>query len=187
MSQLDFADAEHAAYSTDVERITHRRRVLFVKPRYWVLIDDLYGTKQHTVQLRFQLAEPEVAIDAPWTRVGRAGHRGLLIRTFADTQLDARVIVGDLDSREGWLSRDYGQRSPAPVLICSAATRFPLRIVTLLLPVQDVGAVPGEVVATRNRSGSPDGLLFEDSGERVLFDADHRSVQVSPPGAALED
>ena len=42
--ELDFLDAEHDAFSRRGDPIVHRRRILFVKPRYWILVDDLLGT-----------------------------------------------------------------------------------------------------------------------------------------------
>ena len=42
--ELDFLDAEHDAFSRRGDPLVHRRRILFVKPRYWIIVDDLVGT-----------------------------------------------------------------------------------------------------------------------------------------------
>ena len=71
---FDFADAEHDAYCRLADPVTHRRRVLFVKPRFWVLVDDLDGTAEHRVDLRFQL---EAQLLARGARVGCVVHVGI--------------------------------------------------------------------------------------------------------------
>ena len=51
----------------------HRRRVLFVKPRYWVVVDDLVGRPSTRSSLRFQFAPLPVS----WTATGPGrGWRG---------------------------------------------------------------------------------------------------------------
>jgi hypothetical protein len=141
---FDLADAEHDAYRCFADPVVHRRRVLFVKPRYWVLVDDLEGNAQHRLDLRFQLAPMQVRVDdqPSWSRAHRGDGRGLLIHAFARVPLAAEVREGDVDPPGGWVSPDYGRRRPAPMLIYSAVARLPLRIVTFLVPVEDVAAPP---------------------------------------------
>jgi len=59
--------------------------------------------------------------------------------------LKAEVHEGDVAPIQGWISPDYGQRRPAPVVTYSTVTRLPLRIVSLLLPAEDVFAAPPAV------------------------------------------
>src|SRR5439155_653835 len=37
---FDYVDASHDGYTRLPDPVVHRRRVLFVKPRYWVLVDE---------------------------------------------------------------------------------------------------------------------------------------------------
>ena len=67
------------------------------------------------------------------------------------------------------LSPDYGLRVPAPLLVYSIRRRLPLRLVTLLLPVEDASAPPPRVSARRGRRGA---LIFEETGERIEIDDD---------------
>jgi hypothetical protein len=178
---FDLADADHDAYRFLTDPVVHRRRVLFVKPRgYWVLIDDLGGAEKHQVELRFQFAPIAVEADrAAWVRA--RGHRGhaLLVGAFATVPIKTRIAAGELAPVEGWVSADYGQRRPAPVLVYSAAARLPLRIVTLLWPANDPSADPPRVQLIEE-GGQPSGLVFEDSHEAVGFAADSE-VTVSSP------
>jgi hypothetical protein len=168
---LDFADAEHAAYARLADPVRHRRRVLFVKPRYWVVVDDLDGAAPHRVELRFQFAPLEVALDDGWVRArGRAG-RGLLLRAFASAPLRAEIRCGRQHPREGWYSGDYGRRTPAPAAVFSADTRLPLRLVTLIWPVEDAAAPPPRAWPVTSRHSALAGLVL-DRGERVVLERD---------------
>jgi len=69
------------------------------------------------------------------------------------------------------VSPDYGRRRPAPVLIYSAVTGLPLRIVTLLWPVEDGAAAPPEVSPLLDGGSAVVGLVFDDGRETVDFRA----------------
>ncbi|OGC02324.1 MAG: hypothetical protein A3G35_17575 [candidate division NC10 bacterium RIFCSPLOWO2_12_FULL_66_18] len=166
---FDFADADHDAYCRLPDPVVHRRRVLFVKPHYWVVMDDLEGAAEHQVELRFQFAPMQVRADpALWARAHGPGGRGLLIRAFAAMPLKVDILEGELAPIQGWVSPDYGQRRPAPVLTYSAATRLPLRIMTLLVPTLDSHAAAPAVAPLVGEDGAPAGVVFED-GESVSF------------------
>jgi heparinase II/III-like protein len=168
---LDWADAEHDAYRTLPDPVMHHRRVLFVKPRYWVVVDDLKGGAEHQVELRFQFAPMEVVVDQTlWARARGAGGHGLLIRAFATVPLKTEILEGELAPIQGWVSHDYGQRQPAPVLIYSAVTCLPLRLVTLLLPIERQQVPPPAVSTIVGEGPDPLGLIFGEGQEMILVD-----------------
>jgi len=171
------ADAEHDAYRTLPDPVVHRRRVLFVKPRYWVIMDDLEGAAEHRVELRYQFAPLKVIRDEePWVRVLGAGGHALLIRAFAAVALEANIVEGELAPIQGWVSPVYGQRRPPPVLVYSAVTKLPLRTLTLLYPIDSLLACPPKVSLLVGGSAEPAGILFEDSKETVRVDGDTIAV-----------
>ncbi|HVH30691.1 MAG TPA: alginate lyase family protein [bacterium] len=167
--EADFADADHQAYLRLSGSVIHRRRVVFVRDGYWVLVDDLEGTGEHRVALQFQFAPIELDVDPTlWARAhGRAG-RGLLIRPFAAVPLSSRIHSGELDPIHGWVSTVYSRRSAAPALVYSAVTSLPLRIMTLLLPTVDSHADVPSVVPLVGKDRAPVGLMFDD-GRGVHF------------------
>ncbi|MGH9440099.1 MAG: heparinase II/III family protein, partial [Terriglobia bacterium] len=133
--KFDFIDAEHEAYKRLSDPVTHRRRVLFVKPHYWILVDDLYGSDVHRIELLFQFAPSPVILDPNgWTVCSNSSGAGLLLRSFASCDIKAQIKEGDVEPIAGWVSPDYGVREPAPLLVYSTESLLPLRIVTLLLP-----------------------------------------------------
>ncbi len=172
----DFADASHDAYDRLKDPVTHRRRVLFVKPRYWIVVDDLHGAVEHSVAVRFQLGPLPVTVDsAQWVRVGRG--RGLLIRSFSVAPLKCELREGELAPIQGWISPDYGLRRPAPLLEYSAVTRLPVRLISLLMPVEDVAARAPEVAPLTAEGGALVGLVFGGGEEAVRFDERGFSVE----------
>jgi hypothetical protein len=170
-ADYDLADADHGAYGRLPFPVHHRRRVVFVKARYWVVADDLGGTGEHRVELRFQFAPLDVeVIGSNWARARSSSGRGLLLRSFGVSQLELGVHVGETNPPRGWVSPDYGQKVPAPMLIASAVLSLPVRLLTVLLPVTDALRAPPEVMAVGDDGVGPIGL--DVGGETVLFHRD---------------
>jgi len=169
--EVDFVDAEHDAYRHLPAPVIHRRRILFVKPRFWVIVDDLDGSMEHRIDLRFQFAPIGMTLEADlWARArGPRGH-GLLVRPFAAVPLKGEILEGCLDPPRGWVSHHYGQRHPAPLLVYSAVAMLPMRVVTLLWPTEDAEASLPLVRSPEGDGPGLDGLLFESTQQRIRFD-----------------
>jgi hypothetical protein len=168
---LDFADAEHDAYTHLPDPVTHRRRVLFIKPRFWLVVDDLEGKAEHRIDLRFQFAPMKVSMESDlWARATDPQGNELLIRPFASLPVTGEVSDGLLDPPRGWIAPHYGQRRSAPSVVYSAVAILPIRVVTLLWPTGDPGEAPPSVRPLGDHKHGPDGLLIEDVALRISFD-----------------
>lgn len=175
-SEFDLADADHDAYRGLKDPVTHRRRVFFAKPRYWVLVDDLQGADVHQIELRFQFGSTRVVLGSDdWACSWSADGRGLLLRPFSAIPLQAEIREGEIEPIQGWISTDYGLRQPAPVLQYSALTRLPLRIVTLLLPSDGTTLEPPVVTPVFTGQGMY--LIFEREQESIRIDAQQIVMQ----------
>jgi hypothetical protein len=138
----DFVDATHDGYARLMYPVTHRRRVLFVKPLGWVVVDDLTGHGDHDLELRFHFSPRSVTLVDGWVRAqGRRG-RGVWLRTLAPCTLAAEIREGQREPIDGWVSPGYGVRYPAPVVIYSAAVVLPIRITTVILPAERLAVDP---------------------------------------------
>ncbi len=154
---LDFAEAEHRAFERLDQPVVHRRRVILVKAGYCVLVDDLEGEGEHRFDVRFQLAPMPARLDPDlWLRAGSDPGPGLLLGAWSTVPLKATLAEGDLEPPQGWVSADYGVRTPAPMLTYSAVAALPARILTLLLPVRDLSDRPA--VSCLFEAGTPVGL-----------------------------
>jgi hypothetical protein len=179
----DVVDAEHDAYSRLPDPVRHRRRVVFVKPRYWVIVDDLEGLREHRVELCFQFAPLEVVLgDGLRAHAQGRDGRALLLQPFADVPLRAELHVGRSDPPRGWVSPVYGQRRPAPMVVYAATSRLPLRIVTLLWPLANAEDTRPEVAPLTGEDGRLDGLVVGAS-ERIVVGQDDVELRAHAGGA----
>jgi hypothetical protein len=190
----DFIDASHDAYPG----ITHRRRVLFVKPDYWVIVDDVENGVGGNFRLR-QMSQPKITPDpvslelgfqfAPmdveivkgeWARARTPGGNTFWVASFASGGARAVVRSGELSPIRGWISRDYGQRVPAPLLVYTTRAHLPWRSITVLMPKRHTTArtsvahasgvaTPGVSLLVDDRN-LPIGLDLDDRGESIFVD-----------------
>jgi hypothetical protein len=180
---FEIAEGEHDGYTRLADPVRHRRRVMWIKPWYWVVVDDLSGAADHAVELRFQFAPMEVTVTpALWARARGARGHGLLVRPFSTARLRADVLLGEPDPIQGWIAPDYGLRRPAPALVYSTTARLPLRIATLLLPIEDPSAEPPPVSMLLGEGPGAVALRLEDRGETVRFGA-REGLAVEPRAA----
>lgn len=152
--------------------MTHRRRVAFVRSRYWVVIDDFLGADRHAIDVRFQFARLPVELDSDhlWARArGHAG-RALLVRSFSAVPLVSAVLQGQTEPLAGWVSTGYGRWVAAPMLIVSATTELPCRIVTILWPAEQVREPPPHILARLGPDSQISGLAWANTREAVSFD-----------------
>lgn len=168
---LDFLDADSDAFLSLPDPVVHRRRIIFVKPRYWVIVDDLTGLSTHQVELTFQFAPIEVKFGSNrWARAQTSGGHVLWMSPFASGSLRPRLRCGELLPIRGWVSPNYGQRRPAPTLTYSANVALPWRVLTLLMPDEKGSALPPAVRLLYDDEGLPSGLVFERTGESMRVD-----------------
>ncbi len=164
------ADAVNDAYRRLPDPVSHRRRVVFLSSRCWVVIDDLCGSASHRVDLRFQFAPMQVHVgDDGWVRATRSGQQGLLLRAFASESFDLSIREGLRNPMQGWVSSAYGRMEPAPAVVYTATTQLPLRVVTVLWPSENIQEVPDMNVICDSK-GRPSRLLLHDLSESVFID-----------------
>jgi hypothetical protein len=181
-SDCDFIDASHDAY----DGLTHRRRVLFVKPDYWVVVDDVAGTGvgcDRVLDLGFQFAPMPVSIVTDrWSRAETPDGNTFWIGTFSSSNGSVRpsIKIGELAPIRGWVSADYGQRTPAPLLVYSCRAGVPWRSITLLIPQRGRFRNPPIVSVMSDDNGFPLSLELEDRRESIFVDETeiHRSLDL---------
>jgi hypothetical protein len=167
----DVAEGEHRAYGRLRDAVVHRRKVIFEKSQHCIVVDDLEGRAEHRVDVRFQFAPMSVTIDTGlWARAVRSPAAGLFIHCFATVPLKSSLLEGEIDPRQGWLSADYGKHEPAPLLLYSAVARFPIRMITVLIPTDAPLGLPPSV-SPLVQHGELLGVVF-DGGREVRCASD---------------
>ena len=176
--EFDFLDAEHNGYASLPDPVVHRRRVIFVKPGYWILVDDLSGAARHQIDLTFQFAPLALTLEAhPWARAQTPAGPVLWVSSFPSAPVHPTVTCGQTTPISGWVSPENGRREAAPKLIYTFAVALPWRIVTLLLPDRQGLTSPPSVKAIYDEAGVPTGVAFERPRRVVRFDDNVVSVE----------
>ncbi|HEX8097130.1 MAG TPA: heparinase II/III-family protein, partial [Pyrinomonadaceae bacterium] len=125
-ARFDFFGGEHDGFARLPSPATHIRSILFLKGDYWVMRDRVETEGPHSYELHFHFApESAPAMDENAVRERVEGSPGLELFSFGG---------GDWREEEGWVSRCYAGRSPAPVYTFSASAEGACEFVTFLVP-----------------------------------------------------
>lgn len=114
--------------------VVHRREIVFVTQRCWIVFDVVQGDGEHLVESRFQFAPGELHVSGTTVRTGFDDANLLLMAAPAAPFTDIRVEQGQDKPRGGWYSDSYNKIEPAPALVLSLRTALPWRAATLLFP-----------------------------------------------------
>ena len=138
---FDYFDGSHDGYERLTEPVTHRRRILFAKPDYWIILDDLAGRGKHSIDLYWHFTEKaNLTVDNKDLRmlVDYGDEVTLTVLPVEPEGLSIEVAQGSIDPIQGWISYDYGVKLPAPVLRYTKKTNTPARFTTILHPCKGV-------------------------------------------------
>jgi hypothetical protein len=115
--------------------IAHTRRILFVKPDYWVIVDRVRGSGRHRVEQLFHLTPnaKTVVSDAP---VLARYDNGASLQVFPLGALRPHVsiIEGSTQPIQGWIATGPNRKVPAPVIAVSYEVALPATLYTALIP-----------------------------------------------------
>ena len=120
-----------------ITNVIHARHILFVKPDYWLIVDQLQADETHNFQLLFH-APPDVtvSIDAGnRVRLTAASNRARLYLIPAEPQaVTVRSVTGSQEPIQGWYSAGYHHKTPAPAIIFENNKSNTTVMTTLLYP-----------------------------------------------------
>jgi hypothetical protein len=123
-------DGPYAGLDAEVR---HRRAVMFVKPDYFIVFDELLGEGHHVYEALFHFMPFRVLID-PVTRAVRTGRmRAPNIEILPLVRMTPRLVCGQNDPVQGWLALS-GQDVPAPVAIYKKRAKLPFRTGYIIYP-----------------------------------------------------
>jgi hypothetical protein len=145
--------------------VVHRREIVFVKERCWVVFDTVTGEGEHRIESRFQFAPGTVQLQGATARTAFPDANLLLVAAPSQPFVDTHIEQGQEDPRGGWYSDSYGKIEPAPALSLSLNTVLPWRAATLLFPYR--GAEPP--VVTFAFDGRTARIQHADVGEVLLI------------------
>jgi len=171
---FDLAVASHDGYLGLPEGVRHRRRVVFLRPDYWLIRDELEGAGSHRVARYFHLAPGAAAAEAgaPAVRLDLDGG-GLLVRGVEAEGVAVTLTAGGAGPEGGWISPGYGLKAPAPVACLGSVLTAPGAVHTVLLPYRGAAPPPLAVEAPAAEKETGDGfaLALPTGTDHFLFAA----------------
>ncbi len=101
--------------------VVHGRWYLLVRNEYLVVVDALRAEGRHHFELYWHLA-PGLAVerlDEGGVMARHPAGAALLVRTIGTGRPCMRVAIGEQDPIQGWHSKAYGDKEPAPTVVHS--------------------------------------------------------------------
>jgi hypothetical protein len=135
---FDYLEGEHDGYRRMPHGVTHRRRLLYVPPESWIVVDDFRGSGEHRFDFHYHFA-PDVEVSGleqdETGVVLRAEEAGMLLRLVApQPAISAELIRGETARIAGWASRAYGEKKPCPTLRATFTGPAPTAAMTFIVP-----------------------------------------------------
>jgi hypothetical protein len=140
LPEFEYVDGEHDGYSSLPKEIGHRRRLIYVRPDYWIVLDNLRGKGEHTFDFLYHFASDVELFIVGDERKGDVECRARLIDTglqmfmYGSAPVRAEAIGGQVGPIQGWASRRYGERHPSPVLRASMRASAPATMMAMIMP-----------------------------------------------------
>ncbi len=175
----DYVEATYdEAFGGGVGRgVKHTRAVLFIKPGFWVMLDRLTAVdgKEHTYESLLHFDCP-VRPDGLRVVTKNEGAPNLTVLARGSAETKVRIVEGQEEPVQGWLTKGISAVRPAPVAIYEARGRS-VDLVYVLAPAPAGAPDP---VRSMERIGE------DDSAVRIVF-RDGKSYDVRfTPGRPAE-
>ena len=164
---FDYVDGSHDGFERLADPVTHRRKIVFVKPYFWLVVDQLSAQGQHRYDQYWHFG-PEAEVAEARDLSVTAGYQsgaGILVKPVLTDGLSARQYHGSEEAIQGWVSYDYAVKVPAPALQYSLESKQSVTLATLLVPFK--GEAPA--VAAKAVSDSQYEVTWGDSMYRILL------------------
>lgn len=168
--ESDYVEATYdEAYGGSVGKgVQHTRAVLFVKPGFWVMLDRLTAVdgKDHTYDALFHFDCP-VKADGLTVLTQNPGEPNLTVMARAEAGLGVKIVEGQEDPVQGWLTKGISAVRPAPVAIYRASGKT---VHQLYVMAPAPSGAPNPVRAVEPLGGDP-------TAARIVF-RDGRTYEV---------
>jgi hypothetical protein len=175
--RLAYFEGEHYGYTRLPGRVIHRRAICRIDDTY-IVLDDVLGTGNHTLTLRWRLC------DSRWELAGNAcrgliGGRALRLVLAMPPGMRVELVRGRAEpTPEGWESLYYAEKRPVPTIRLRAERAAPVRLVTLVSPGKR------ELAVSDPETLRPDAPLRLRGIEDIAVAPDLRALTAGRIGAA---
>jgi hypothetical protein len=122
-----------------IEDVIHTRRIFFVKPDYWIMVDEIRATDPHDYQLLFH-TPPELAVsveDDQKVILGtKSDHSRFCLLPVNSHDMKVQCLSGVEQPIQGWFSVDHHIKVPSTTVIYEKKNCRSTTFTTLLCPVR---------------------------------------------------
>jgi uncharacterized heparinase superfamily protein len=120
-----------------IKDVIHARKILFVRPDYWIIIDEIQAQKPHNYQLLFHgHPESEIYVEAEKAAIIKSKRNSacvyLIPAEIEKIQIDKKT--GCETPIQGWYSVDHHYKTPSTALIYEIKNTESTIITTLVFP-----------------------------------------------------
>lgn len=120
-----------------VHGVTHTRKIIFVKPDFWILRDTIVGKGEHEAEQIWHFYEGDLKPDQSGRfMVTGFDDANLIIGIFGDSNVTKNIFKGSENPIRGWHCPYYDQLRPAPELAYRQRNRDRIIFHTLIFPVK---------------------------------------------------
>jgi asparagine synthase (glutamine-hydrolysing) len=132
--EIAVAAGEHFGYQRRPGHVVHRRSIAFAKDDLWIVVDTLQGEESHSFRLHW------LGGNFPWTfnadearlEMSTPDPFSVTLRNDRGQPLPATAVAGQEDPPRGWISRYYGEKTPAPSLAAEMTSQLPCTVISVL-------------------------------------------------------
>ncbi len=157
---LDILVVENQSYA----RLRHRRSVIFVDHKYFIIIDEALGSATGWVDVHYQLAPGHASFDSIDFRVNSSHPKGwnVAVQTMPEDGLQ-------LQEEEGYVSYEYTKMESRPAFRYRRRKDGPknVRFVTIVQPYEGITVPDGYTVSVHSKIGDPHIRLTLAEGNRL--------------------
>jgi len=121
-SNFDYAEATNQAYLRLEDPVSIKRRVLFLKPEVWLVVDSFKGATSHTYSQNFIFPNDKIAKDSDG-----------VLTTYATDNLHIRPLKKvAITLNDAWFSSEYNLKTPSKKAVFSQKKTGFSSLITLL-------------------------------------------------------
>ncbi|MGA2061569.1 MAG: alginate lyase family protein [Thermoguttaceae bacterium] len=171
---FDYVDASHDGYRRLNDPVTHRRRVCFIKPHFWLVVDELTAKQSHVYDQYFHFAaDSELEIGERLAVTAKYGNgAGIVVKPLLTDGLKMEQYKGNTDPIQGWVSYDYAVKVPANAVKYVQQAGGTTHFATLLVPFKNNAAnyaveATGENVFKISGDNRSYLIIFSDGSDRT--------------------
>ena len=130
-------EGEHDGYERDLG-VVHRRALMLVDGRLWIVVDDLTGAGAHRLSSHWLFPQAQVRSRSNQSFELRSAVGNFAVSFFnfplgeEPAEMTFEIAQGAADSTDGWFSASYFQKEAALGISAASQCQLPARIVTLI-------------------------------------------------------